>query len=161
MPYLNIDTKKGIVAMGVKPYQVEAPAEEGSCKLEVWANKIDPVEENRTEYKDVLLYRMEPGDMELVEPGHAVYSGHVAHAAEAPPYANVFNDSMTFDPGTLEAFRVWNAKPNVTIVKDGEVIARNVQSYDSRPLHRPIVQAGIGIGAVIVTGLIGRWLDWW
>jgi len=28
-------------------------------------------------------------------------------------------------------------------------------------LEKPVVQAGIGIGAVILTGFAGRWLDWW
>jgi len=28
-------------------------------------------------------------------------------------------------------------------------------------LEKPVVQAGIGIGAVVLTGLVGKWLDWW
>jgi len=156
MPYINIDTGKGIIAHGTAPLKAKGPSEQGRAKVEVWAKGIEPVRENKHEYKGQTLYRMEPGTIKSYKMGHLVYSGSVKF-----PENNPFNDSATFTPDGLEAFRVWGAKPNVTVVKDGEVIARNVQSYDSRPLwQRPAVQKiGLALGAATAVGLVTTQTD--
>jgi len=159
MVYLNIDTELGIIGLGNKPHEAPGPTVgKGAATVEIWAQNLRPVTEDHVEVNGVTVYKMEEPDRTFnrVEPGHAVLNLPIGK----PGFA--FADTARFDPNTLERFKMWNGRPEVTVIKDGEVLAKNVKEYESSWLHRPVVQAGIGVvGVAIATGFIGRWLGWW
>jgi len=157
MSYLNIDTEIGIIGQGGRPWKNTGPQRGGIIELEIWGKSLRNAE--RQTIDDTTAAPFEEGEFRKREVGHWLLRVHT------PPQDRPFADSAFFDE--LDAFRVENVEDikgkGVTIVKDGKVIARNVQSYDSRPLlQRPNVQMGLGIaGVAIATGFVGRWLDWW
>jgi len=165
MPYLNIDTEIGIAGIGSWPYPVKSgfEGEAGSAKMEIWADDLD-VPPKGTDVDGIRVYPAERPEYTIDEEGtHYEYDGEIGGPTAEPVDKGQWADTVTFDPKTLRGFVVWSADPNITVVKDGEVLARNVASFDARPLlWRKEVQVGLGIaGVAIATGFVGRWLDWW
>jgi len=158
MGYLNIDTQAGVLAVGNSPYEVSGPMErQRDVIVELWAEEIEQVTEPEEVPGIPGLASVWDGDFEIVEAGHAW--GRTSVGAASP---NVFQDSILFERKTLGRFRVERADPPITVIRDGEVLARNVEEYESSLLHRPMVQAGLGIvGVAVATGFVGRWLGWW
>jgi len=160
MPYLNIDTKKGIIAHGTGSMEpLDLSPEPGTCFFEAWANGIRRIREDGVEYKGKTLYKMEPGGVEDGYLWYAQSKDFKERGGVSNPENDPYVDAAVFESGKLHKFRVWGAEPNITVIKDGEIVAENVKEYQSwMPLWQ---KATIGVGAVALVGVIGRWADWW
>jgi len=155
MSYLNIDTEIGVIGQGGRPWRESGPQRGGVIELEIWGKGLRNASGEKID--DTSAAPFEEGEIREKEVGHWLLKVHT------PPQDRPFADSCFFDE--LDAFRVKNVKnlkgEGVTVVKDGEAIARNVQSYDSRPLwQRPAVQKiGLGLGAATAVGLVTTQTD--
>lgn len=155
MSYLNIDTEIGVIGTGGRPWKNTGPQRGGIIELEIWGKDLRNASGEKID--DTSAAPFEEGEIREKEVGHWLLKVHT------PPQDRPFADSCFFDE--LDAFRVKNVKnlkgEGVTVVKDGETIAKNVQSYDSRPLwQRPAVQKiGLALGAATAVGLVTTQTD--
>jgi len=151
MAYLNIDTKNGWFGLGTAPYKAKGAPEPGSTKVELWAEGIERV----TGSKKVDDIRLSAWD----EPLEFPEVNHVRSEAGVGGGARPFKDTLLFRPGTLSKFRVWDADPPVTVIKDGEVLAEDVTEWQNwMPMWQKVA---ISAGVVVVGAAVTKALDWW
>jgi len=123
MTYLNVDTELGIIGLGGSPHEAEGPKErEGSADLELSAANVDFLKGERITVDGIRVDGLEPDEESQKFPLFGKCSMYIRSDWE-------FADTVKYKPGTLAWFHIRNAEPRVTVVKDGEVLAENRESY--------------------------------